>query len=174
MKKPSEGKAPITGRTARERAKARAASAAGAERAEKERQEAIKTRSRVVVGETAEKLAPELRMVRQLIARAMQGSGQPDVRARLRELSGGEDELGAPTDYLTTWDFWQRLRVVDQKLDSAWAAIETLLETDPQASDHVFEELCAQVDILVSDWEGMMGIEHPVGRLMRVTSPKAR
>lgn len=169
-KKPSEGKIPITGRSARERAKAREASAAGAARADKDRREAIAVRSRVVFGETAEALAPDHRAVRQLMVAAMRASGQPDVRAKLRQLAGGQEGVAALTDYNPTWDLWQEMRCINRQLETAWDRLETFLTTAPETSDEEFEDLFRSIEALVGEWEKLIGADHPAGQLMRMTS----
>ena len=169
-KKPSEGKAPITGRSARDRAKARKASAAGAARADKERREAIAVRSRVVLGEIAEALASDHRAVRQLMVAAMRRSGQPDVQARLRDLTGGREGIASLTDYNPTWDVWQQMRRINGDLETVWARLETLLTTEFDTAEDVFEDLFVQIEVLVTEWEKLIGVDHPAGQLMRITA----
>jgi hypothetical protein len=167
--KPSEGKVPVTGRSAKERAKAREASPANAERAAEKRNEAIRTRSQIVVGETAERLATDYQPARQLIAAAIRGS-TPDVEARLTELAGGEEPLGARVEFLDLWERWRKMRALDGSLATAWTEMESLLVSAPELSDERFDEICASLETRVTEWEALLGCEHPVGRLLRMTN----
>lgn len=169
-RKPSEGKVPVTGRSARERAKAREASAAGAERGAEKRREAVRTRSQIVVGETSERLATKYRPVRQLIAAAIRGS-TPDVEARLTMLSAGAEALGARVEFQELWERWRKMRVLDGSLARAWTEMESLLVSVPQLSDEDFNGICASLEARVAEWEELLGCEHPIGGLLRMTTP---
>lgn len=169
-KKPSEGKAPILGRSARERVKAREKTEAGAQNVAKRRNNAIETRSRVVVGDAALRYAPRHPSVRNLIATAIQESGQEDVRRRLARAIHGEPPL-ENTPFDDAWGRWERLRSLNQKIESAWAGLKLLLAEAPDADDEVYDTAFAVLEELAIEWEKLMGIVHPIGRLMRISSP---
>lgn len=168
-KKPSEGKAPVLGRSARERVKAREETETGAQNVAKRRGEAIETRSRVVVGDAALRYASRHPSVRSLIATAIRESAQEDVRRRLATAVHQEPPLES-IPFNDAWDRWKRLRMLDQQIESAWAGLEVLLNDAPDAGDEVFDAVFARIEQLAASWEKMMGIVHPIGRLMRITS----
>lgn len=134
------------------------------------RNEAIRTRSPIVVGETAARLARDYRPARQLIAAAVRGS-TPDVEARLTELAGREDALWGRVEFVNLWERWRKMRALDGSLAAAWTKMKTLLVATPQLSDEVFEEVCSALEARVAEWEALVGYVHPVGQLLTMTSP---
>jgi hypothetical protein len=55
--------------------------------------------------------------------------------------------------------------------ENAWSALELLLARAPDADDLVYDTAFSVLEELAADWEKMMGTVHPIGRLMRITSP---
>lgn len=168
-KKPSEGKAPITGRSGRERVKDRQKTEAGAKVIEKRYQDAIEHRGRNVIGDAVVRYASRHPTLRGLIALASRDTGQEDVLIWLDGLAQGEPPLEHAT-FLEGWDRWQRLRELDQKIESACAGLDLLLTSAPDAPDEVYQEIFGLIDQLVLEWEEMMGIVHPLGHIMRMTA----
>ena len=168
-KKPSEGKAPVTGRSAEERMKARQATEAGATVVAKRIQDAIEHRGRLVLGDAAARYSARSPSLRRLVTSTRRDVDQPDVIEWLAPLAGGERPLGS-LEFNEAWDDWYKLRGLNQQIDDAWADVERLLGGEQGRTDQVFRAAVAIVAGLVDEWEALMANEHPLGRIVRATS----
>lgn len=168
-KKPSEGKAPLTGRSGRQRIEDRRKTEAGGKVIEKRHQDAIEHRGRVVLGDAAARYSSRHEPTRRLVATALRDIGEGDVRRWLGTLSNVKRSVESAS-FEMAWSRWQRLRELDKAIESAWASVELLLKNAPGAPDCGFDGSYDIVEELVDEWEALIGIEHPLGRIMRMTS----
>jgi hypothetical protein len=168
-KKPSEGKAPVTGRSGRQRVEDRRKTEAGAKVVAKRIQDAIELRGRVVLGDAAARYSSKLEPTRRLAGTALREIGERDVRRWLRTLSSGKRPLVTPS-FDDVWRRWQRLRELDKAIEAAWADVELLLRNAPDGPDCGFDGAYDVVETLVDEWEAEMEIEHPLGQIMRITA----
>lgn len=168
-KKPSEGKAPLTGRSGRQRVEDRQKTEPGAKVVAKRIQNAIEHRGRVVLGDAAARYSSKFEPTRRLAETAMRDIAEPDVRRWLRSLSKGKRPL-VTGSFDDAWMRWQRLRELDEAIENAWSDVELLLRNAPGAPDHGFDGTYEIIDTLVDAWEALMGIEHPLGQILRMTA----
>ena len=99
----------------------------------------------------------------------MRDIGEEDVRGWLGTLSKGKRPLVNPS-FNDVWNQWQRMRELDKAIESAWADVELLLRNAPGTPDHGFDGTYDIIETLVSEWEALMRIEHPLGQIMRMTA----
>lgn len=169
-KKPSEGKAPTTGRSAKARMAARQTTEAGRQVVAKRIQDAVEHRGRVVLGDAAVRYSHRSPSLRRLVTSTRRDVGQPDVNEWLAPLARGERPLGS-LEFDEAWDQWDRLRTLNQKIDDAWAEVERLLGEEHGGADQEFRVAVAIVKDLVNEWEELMAAEHPLGRIVRMEVP---
>lgn len=168
-KKPSEGKAPLTGRSGRQRVEDRRATPKGDKVVAKRIQNAIEHRGRVVLGDTAARYSSQHEPTQRLVTATLRDTGQQDVRRWLRTLSKGKRPLVTP-GFDVAWTRWQRQRELDKAIEMAWSDVELLLSNAPGAPDHGFDGTYDIIVELVNEWEALIGIEHPLGQIMRMTA----
>lgn len=168
-KKPSEGKAPLTGRSGRQRVEDRRKTEAGAKVVAKRIQDAIEHRGRVVLGDAAARYSSKLEPTRRLAATALRDIGETDVKRWLRTLSKGKRPL-VTASFDDVWRRWRRIRELDKAIEAAWADVELLLRNAPEGPDHGFDGTYDVIETLVDAWEAEMEIEHPLGQIMRMSA----
>lgn len=165
-KKPSEGKAPVTGRSARARMAARQTTEAGRQVVAKRIKDAIEHRGRVVLGDAAARYSAQSPSLRRLVTSTRRDVDQPDVNGWLAPLAGGERPLGG-LDFNEAWDQWDQLRALNQKIEGAWAGVERLLGDEHGEGAREFRTTVDDLKGLVDEWEELMAIDHPLGRIVR-------
>ena len=168
-KKPSEGKEPLTGRSGRQRVKETQKTEAGAKVVAKRIEDAIELRGRLVLGDAAARYSSKLEPTRLLAGTALRDNGERDVRLWLHTLSSGKRPLVTPS-FDDVWRRWQRLRQLDKAIEAAWADVELLLRNEADGPDCGFDGTYDIIDTLIEEWESLMGIEHPLGQIMRMSA----
>ena len=155
-KKPSEGKAPVTGRSGRQRVEDRQKTEAGAKVIAKRHMAAIEHRGRVVLGDAAARYSSRHEPTQRLVATAFRDIAESDVRDWLDTLSKGKPPFLNPT-FEIVWSRWQKLRELNAAIENAWADLELLLRNAPGSPDHGLDGTYDIIDTLVDEWEALMG-----------------
>lgn len=163
-------KRPITGRSAKDRARARADSAAKAEAVAKKRRAAMETRVNIVVGAKAMSMAADYPVIRRLLASAAEERRHDDVGEALKVRAQGAEPLDRDLDFVKAWTAWKRVRRLNKEIEEAWSALQPLLQSDQDPSDHELERLKGEIAGLALEWQTLVGAEHPIGRLIRAAS----
>lgn len=148
---------------------ARQTTEAGRQVVAKRIKDAIEHRGRVVLGDAAVRYTPRTPSLHRLITSTRRDVDQDDVNAWMERLAGAERSLGG-LEFNEAWDDWDKLRGLDQKIESAWAEVERLLGDEHDGADREFRTTVDVVKVLVDEWEELMAVEHPLGRIVRPRS----
>lgn len=164
-------KRPVTGRSAKDRARARADSAAKAEAVAKKRRAAMETRVNIAVGAKAMSLAPDYPMLRRLLASVAEERRDDDVGEALKIRAQGADPLDRELGFVKAWTAWKRVSRLNEDIADTWSALQPLLqpEADP-ANKNELQRLKGEIAGLALEWQALVGAEHPIGRLIRAAS----
>jgi hypothetical protein len=160
----------ITGRSAKDRARARADSAAKAEAVAKKRRAAMETRVNIAVGAKAMSLAPRYPVIRRLLACVAEERRDEDVGAALKIVAQGADPLNRELDFDEAWTTWNRVRRLNEGIETKWSALDPLLQSADDPAQGQLEQLKDEIEALALEWEALVEAEHPIGRLMRAAS----